>query len=563
MSERPADGLSIRSYLGVLLRWKWVVLGVTIAITVVGSAYTWTRTPMYAATSQLLYVNQIDISNPLSQSYMDTTAQQAEIESAPSVVASSSVQETARAGMSAASLAAGYSVSTVLQPGLNNLYTNVVMITAVSADPAAAADAANAYASAFIQWGRDDARAQVAEAISVVQGQLAALAGSKGTSEYRSLQSTLQKLELLQASVTGSFKVISPASAPSEPFSPRKPRGVVLAFAVGLVLGIALAFVLEQFDTRVHDDEEIADLLGLPLLGHVPPFGRRNRDKGVLLTLSEPSGPTAEAFRVLRSNLDFVSIDGALKTLLVASSVQGEGKSLSACNLAVSMALTGKRVILVDADLRAPRVHSYVGVPNSVGLSSVIARRADLGRALVRVVLTTSRDARGALGMSAEVRTGTPAHAGAGGAWAAADPGAGAEIARAPRPGGSGDAQVLYVLPSGPLPPNPGEMVASERFGEVIASLAAEADIVLVDAPALLPVGDVAALARRVDALVYLVNPSKVRRPALQQARMQLDQLPCRKLGLIEMTQSKGRAKYSGYYSTTSGSGGGGRRTLV
>jgi polysaccharide biosynthesis transport protein len=563
MTAQATDGLSLRAYLRVIARWKWPVIAVTLLITVAGTAYTWTRTPMYTATTQLLYVKQIDIANPLAQSFIDTTAQQAEIESAPAVIASSQVRADAEKLMKSASVSAGYSVSVALQPGVNNNYSNVVGVSAVSADSETAADAANAYAEAFIAWGRDSARAQVGDAIDVVKGQLTALAdtGVQQGSEYKSLQQSLQQLELLQASDSGSFKSITAASPPSAPFAPDKRRGISLAFAAGLVLGMGLAFLLEQFDTRVHGDEQIADLLDLPVIGHLPPLGRKNRDKGVLQTLSDPSGASAEAFRVLRSNLDFVSIDGDLKTLLVASSVQGEGKSTTACNLAVSMALMGKRVILVDADLRSPRVHTYMGVPNSVGVSSVMARRVDVAQAVIPVVLNASPDHHGSLVLSADVATGSVVRRGGGGAGL--ENGAGGTPAQSGSwkwPDGTVEAPVLRVLPSGPLPPNPGEMIASRRFGEILAELSSEADLVIVDAPAMLPVGDVAAVAPWVDAMVYVVNATKVRRPALRQARMQLAHLPCRKLGLVEVVDTKGQGYHGGYYSHTPEGGRNGRR---
>jgi len=542
MTEKATDGLSARAYLRVLARWKWVIIAVTVVVTVLGGAYTWTRTPLYAASAQLLYAKQIDIANPLAQSFIDTTAQQAEIESVPTVIQSAKVNSAARQNMGPAHVNAGYSVSAVLQPGLNNMYSNVVAIKGVSPSPAAAADAANAYAQAFIDWGKETAQAQVADAITVVKGQLDSFttAQSLQTSEYTSLQQSLQQLELLQASAGGNFNIITQASPPSIPFSPQKKRGIAVAFVGGLVLGIGLAFLLGQFDTRVRGDEQVSDLLELPIIGHVPQVGGKGRETSILHTLSDLSGPAAEAYRVLRSNLDFVSIDGEIKTLLVSSSLQGEGKSVTACNLAVSMALAGKNVILVDADLRSPRVHAYMGVPNALGVSSVIARRTDADAALVPVTLDVSPRKNGALVMTPTVAgvAGAPLPA-AGYVW----------------PDGAGDTPSLRVLPSGPLPPNPGEMVASRRFGEIIEHLATQADIVLVDAPAMLPVGDTVAVAPWVDAMVYVVNPQRVRRPDLQQARAQLAHLPCHLLGIIEVAERKGHGYYAGYYAHSADGG--------
>ena len=458
--------------------------------------------------------------------------------------------------MNAATLKAGFGVSAVLTTTATSAYSNVVSIQGISRSASAAADAANAYANAFVAWGRTSAQTQVASAITVVTAQIAALtpaarAGSEGTS----LTTTLQQLQLLEASTTGNFKIITPATAPGAPYSPAKKRGAVLALAGGLVLGLILAFVLEQFDTRVRGEEQMSELLGLPVIGRVPPVVRKGREKSVLPTLSDPAGPAAESYRVLRSNLDFVALDEEIRTLLISSPLQGEGKSVTACNLAVSMALAGKRVILVDADLRSPRVHAYIGVPNALGVSSVVARRVEIGEALVPVVLSASPRHNGSLVMSTQgglsgvprETTMTTTDVGPSAGRGKGTPGRAGDWLW---PDAGGDAPVLRVLPSGPLPPNPGEIVASRRFGDILSELGQAADLVVVDAPAMLPVGDTAAVAPWVDAMVFVVNPAIVRRPTLHQARGQLAHLPCRKLGLIEVAEQKGRGYYGGYYSS-------------
>ncbi|HTX70908.1 MAG TPA: Wzz/FepE/Etk N-terminal domain-containing protein [Thermoleophilia bacterium] len=544
MSEKQTDGLSVRSYLRVLARRKWVVIVVTLLVTVAGTAYAWRGTPMYTAASQLLYVKQIDIANPTAQSFIDTTAQQAEIQAVPTVIHSQQVHSAAQAQMDPKSIAAGYSVNAVLEPGLNNSYSNVVTIEGYSPSASASADAANAYAQAFIDWGRDSSRQRVQDAIKVVTARLETFtsSASQQTSEYTSLQQSLQQLQLLEASASGDFEIITKASVPSAPYAPDKKRSLILALAAGLVLSGLLAFVLEQLDTRLHGDEQVIELLGLPIIGHVPSTVGKGKN-AALPTLSDPAGRPAEAYRLLRSNLDFIGFDGELRSLVVSSSVQGEGKSISVCNLAVALALVGKRVVLVDADLRSPRVHAYLGIPNVVGLSMVLARRVKLDEAIVDVALDAGARQSGSLVMTkvavssgaskvTEVKSTSRVGAGGEGLW----------------PGEPEAAPVLRVLTSGPIPPNPGEMIASQRFAEIIASLSQGSDIVLVDAPAMLPVGDTAAIARAVDGIVYVVNPDRVRRPVLQQARAQLRHLPCALLGIIEIADRRGQGQYSGYY---------------
>ncbi len=542
MAEKDTEGLSLGAYLRVVLRWKWLVIVVTLAITVLGTGYTWTRTPMYSATSTLLYVTQIDIADPLGTTFVDKTAQQAEIESVPTVIDSARVGESAEALMEPANVEAGYGVSASLEPGLNSGYSNIVGINGTSAKPEAAADAANSYAQAFIEWNRESARAQVADAIAVVEERIDTYTTeqSRQTTEYLSLQQRLQDLQLLEAATQSSFKIITPASVPSAPYEPDKPRGMVLAFAVGLVLGVALAFLLEQFDTRVRGEEQVVEELDLPVIAHVPPLGRRGRDGNVLQMLADPAGPAAESYRLLRSNLEFTAVDAPVRTLLVSSSVQGEGKSVISCNLAVSMALAGKRVVLVDADLRGPHVHSYMGIPNAKGVSTLMARRDNIKDALVPVRLDASQARNGSIMMTTQaagdvtrVKMGVTSADRAGDwLWPDSDQGA----------------PMLSVLPSGPVPPNPGEIVASHRFADILDVLAKDADIVIVDAPAMLPVGDTAALAPHVDALAYVANPDMLRRPSLEQARVQLGHLPCRILGVVIVANKRGHGYY-GYYS--------------
>lgn len=544
MTTHDANGISLKSYVRVVLRWKWLVLATMLVVLGAGVAYTWMRTPLYTASSQLLYAQQIDIQNPLGGLYVDTAAQQAEIESMPAVIASSEVREAAEALMKPAPIPNDYIIEAVLTPGTSG-YSNVVTLKAQSAKPRLAAAAANAYAEAFIAWGHKSAQKQISDAIAVVKAKLAPLTDPTA-SEYLTLQSTLQKLELLKAAITGNFKIITRATVPSQPSSPNKQRGAILALLGGAVLGVGLAFLVEQFDTRVRNEDEVAEMLGLGVVGHIPALTRRDRERGVMKTLVDPSGAAAEAYRMLRSNLEYAALGDDLHVLLVSSSVQGEGKSVIACNLAVSLAMAGRRVILVDADLRAPQVHHYLGIPNVSGVSTVVSRRHHVMDALLGVSLAATHVQDSALVMSSDM-------APPGAVSTGRVPAVPAHLLREPiaaqgRSAIASSGSSLRVLPSGPLPPNPGEIVASRRFGEILGQLAEDCDLVIVDAPAMLPVGDTAAIAPWVDALVFVADPSVVRRPVLERARAQLSHLPCRKLGVIFFVESQWHSHY-GYYT--------------
>jgi len=550
MTMQQDEGLSLYSYLRVISRWKWLIIGTTIVIGFLGAVYAYTRTPLYQAGAQLLYQQQVNPTNNFNG--IDTNQQQADIGSVPAVVASSQVGSAAAKNLSSKDQTAGYSTNVGLQTDPNTSgYASVVTISGISQDPQVAADVANAYANAFVAWRQDNARASLTKEIAAVQSSMAGL--STTSAAYQTLSSQLQNLVLAQKSVTGDFSVLTPAAPPSTPFSPRKTRTMVIAVILGLVLGTAAAFLLEQLDTRVRDEDQVTDTLGLTVLGHLPPLARKAGQTGVVQMLVNPFGLMAEAVRVLRGNLDFMGVDGEMRTLIVSSSVQGEGKSMTACNLAVSMALAGKRVVLVDADLRRPRIHTYLGVQNSVGLSSVVARRAELSDALVSITL--DKPAGAGDGLSApdvRVREGALRVFSVGGRDGGderkADAGNGRDASTVGWSTGGDDNPVLRVLPSGPLPPNPGEMVASRRFGELIEELADDADLVLIDTPALLSVGDTAAMAARADGLVFVVNTTQVRRPMLERSHAQLVKLPCRKLGLVLISSKRAHGPYYGYH---------------
>ena len=162
MATQQNEGLSARSYLGVGLRWKWLILAVTVMIALAGAAYAWTRTPMYSATAQLLYVQQIGINNSFGQGQVDQTLQQADIGSVPAVVSSAVVGAQAGRLLNGINTSAGYSTSVSLTTDTSTSgYSSVVGIAAASSDPRTAAAAANAYAAAFIAWRRDSERARV------------------------------------------------------------------------------------------------------------------------------------------------------------------------------------------------------------------------------------------------------------------------------------------------------------------------------------------------------------------------------------------------------------------
>jgi len=207
------------------------------------------------------------------------------------------------------------------------------------------------------------------------------------------------------------------------------------------------------------------------------------------------------------------------------------------------MALAGQRVVLVDADFRRPRVHSYMHLSNAVGLSSVLARRADLWDAMVPIGVEArvGADAEATAAEEARARDRVVPVLSVGGVGHAS----GAAVHYSPRrsdlPSSPDAESLLHVLPSGPLPPNPGDMAASQRFGEIVAMLSDTADLIIIDSPPLVEVGDAGAMAAKTDGVVFVVNMAKVRWPALERAHAQLMKFPCRKLGLVIIAAKRER----------------------
>lgn len=518
--EPEREGLTLRDYLSVLWRRKWIILLVVVVATASAFYFSYRQLKVYEANADLIYEKPLDISNPLTgQSYTDPNERSLELRSVGSVLASPDMQSRADELLKEKGVAvSGFAVSAApvedTTAGSASTSGNVVRITATSHVAELARAAANAYATAYIDWRKERVQLQISSGIDALKKKLAGYEGAATVStEYLVMAQRLQDLQLLAATATGNFRVLVPATAPETPVSPKPLRSAILGFAVGLFAAIGLAFLLEQFDTRLRHADEAARILRRPILGRIPRISKKLLGESAVVALTQPDGHPAEAFRLLRTNLEFMRVDEDVKSLLVTSSVQGEGKSVCVANLAVTLAMGGKKVFIVDADLRRPRQHRYFGLGNAVGVSTVVTGQTSLDDALHKVRLEPVTGAN-----EVDFKT-----------WA----------------GGSESLSRIYVLTSGPLPPNPGEIVSSRRFAAVIETLAEEADVVLVDSPAMLAVGDTAALASLVDGLVFLVDMQRAKRPMLEQAADQLVRLPCRSLGIVLRVEG---AKRGGYY---------------
>jgi polysaccharide biosynthesis transport protein len=270
----------------------------------------------------------------------------------------------------------------------------------------------------------------------------------------------------------------------------------------------------------VRSAEEIgAKLGGLALLARIPSPSKKVRTEHRLVMLDDPTGVQAETFRMLRTNLDFVSLGREARTIMVTSAVEQEGKSTTIANLAIAMARSGQRVVLVDLDLRRPYVDKFFGVQGP-GVTQVALGHVPLEDALTTIPIAE-------VGSRTEVVEQLTRNVRVQGA-AANGNGNG---------NGNGHAKVakgvLQVLPTGPIPPDPGEFVNTQALSEILTDLRTRFDVVLIDAPPALRVGDAMTLSQKVDGVVVVARMKVVRRQMLTELARQLGAMPTPVLGFI------------------------------
>jgi non-specific protein-tyrosine kinase len=536
--------MSLSDYLRVLWRWKWLILIVVAAATIGAFGYSSLQVPRYMATASILYVEPVDPSDPLGASYYSGATRDLAVENVLDLMGSSDVAVLAEEALQGA-ITGPYGVTATARSGSTaSSLGGVVDVTATSGDPEEAAAVANAYANAIVSWRRSQQLARIKAAQRAVQANLDAYTteASRLTTDYIMLQQKLSNLKLLETTAEGDFKVVSEAVPPSTPYEPRPLQAAAFGFGVGLLVAVGLAFLLEPLTTKVRGKREAADVLGLPVVGTVPEIDARKLNGGRLAVLADPRGQTAEALRLVRSNLDYFNEDGA-SSILITSALAGEGKSTMICNLAVTMTLAGRKVVLVDGDIRRPRVHEYFGLGNELGLSSVLGGQVPLARAIeqieLRNTLQVAGGGNGSNGPASALLAGTRVPV----PVARTDDASETDVTASTKVN-----PTLYVVPAGPEVPDPGELVASARFGEVIRELETNgADLVLVDSPALMEVGDAAAMAAQIDALVVVVDLKRAHHATLVEMRHLLTPLPCKQLGAV-LVKAKSRSSSYGYY---------------
>jgi succinoglycan biosynthesis transport protein ExoP len=312
-------------------------------------------------------------------------------------------------------------------------------------------------------------------------------------STYVMLNEKHQALQISEQARLANARVVSPARVPLDPVSPNKKLNLALACVVGALLSIGAALAIDYIDDTLHSADDVTALTQLPVLGHVPVVD--SDTQRLVARIDQRHSGLVESYRMLRSNITFSALDAPLRSMLVTSGGMGEGKTLTACNLATVMAHDGKSVILVDTDLRRPAIHRTFGLTNETGFTSVVLGGATLDDAL----------------QSSEV------------------------------PG-------LSVLTSGPLPPNPPEVLNSARGRQVIEAIKQRADVVIFDSPPAAALTDAQVLSSSTDGVLLVVACQETTRPIFQRAKAVLEHAGANLLGAVLNKLDPSRDGYGGYY---------------
>jgi receptor protein-tyrosine kinase len=502
--------LGLSDYLHILRRRKWIVLQALIIVPLAAVAFSLRQSPLYQSSADVLLRYQSlpstlsGISDPNSYAYSvdptRSTNTSLQVAALPALA-----DRVARALRNRHESVEGVGSSGAAQLG----DTDVLRFTTIAGDPKVAAETASEYARQFTLYYQQLDTSSINQAIAGLQQRIASLR-AEGTHQDRLdanvLQSKVNQLQTLQTLQTSGAVVVRTAFGATK-IRPTPKKYAILGLGLGLVLGIGLAFLRDAFDTRLRSAAQIGAALKMPILGRIPAPTKKLEKDRQLVMLADQTAPGADAYRRLRMNLEFASIGKEAQVIVVSSAVAAEGKSTTFANLAVAMATAGKSVALVDLDLHRPMLSKFFRLEDDQpGLSGVVLGHVGIDDALVPINL----DDR--LLEPKESR-----YDGSSNGWNGVRANAGS----------------LVVLPTGILPPDPGEFVGVEGVRHVVAALRDRVDIVLIDAPPFLVVGDGLTIAGFSDAVVVVVRSQFARRPITSELGAMLARLPAAKLGFV------------------------------
>ena len=517
--EPPAEP-DIGDYARIVWRRKFTVLIAMVAVVTVALGLSFIQTPKYSATAKIvLRLRVTGIFGGNAVPIDAARAVQTEIEA----IQSDPVKERVRQKVGSA--------PKVRVSGVGN--SDLIAVRAESTSPNLAASVANAYADSYIEFRREQnlnevlANSQQIESkvrelqrqldelsvrtdslppcvdnrtnpVPCTQRESAAQERNALITQQITFRDRLNQLQVEQNLAGGGAQIGTPASVPTEPFEPTPRRNAVIAAVLGLLCGVALTFLFDYLDDSVKDKEDFERAVPrLPVVGLIPQVPEwKTRDQARLVSMAAPTSPPAEAYRILRTSIQFLTLDRPIRMIQVTSASAQEGKTTTLANLAVAFANAGIRTVAVCCDLRRPRLHQFFGLDNAVGFTSVLLGSVSLAKALQ------------------------------------------------PVPGQEG----LLILASGPLPPNPAELLSSSRSAELLANLATHADMVLIDSPPVLPVTDALVISQHVESTLLVSAAGVTTRKAAARAFEMLERVNAPMVGAV-LNGVPDEAGYGGYAS--------------
>jgi Mrp family chromosome partitioning ATPase len=516
-ADRPT---TLAEYQAILRRRKWIVIALPIIAALTAYSLSTMQSARYRATATVR-VDTNNIALPAigftSQPFGDPTrflTLQANI-ARDRALAERVAEKSGVPGMTADRFLSESSAASQTDADILDLSVT---------DPSAttATRLADTYAEEMKDYNTERQSAKIDAVIASIEIAMKPYRAARNTDDptYLTLSQFKAQLQVLGGSLAANTSAERADGASK--VRPRPKRNAILGGLLGLVLGIGLAFLTEALDKRVRTEKEIEETLGIPLLGRIPRPGRALRNANQLVMLVEPTSVHAQTFRRLRTSLEFVNFEHGAKKILLTSALPREGKSTTVANLAVALARAGRRVAVADLDLRRPFLHSFFETGNDHGFTDVVVNRAKLDRAIRRIALTGSSRATQSSNGSTRAASGNAAN-------------------------GRGDVRcVLNVLPAGSLPPAADEFLESEHVSAVLDDLADEFDVVLLDSPPLLAVGDVMSLSTKVDAIVVVVRLG-IHRRQLEELARQLQTCRAPILGFVLTGASHGDSYSYGY----------------
>ncbi|CAN5702139.1 hypothetical protein BH24ACT26_BH24ACT26_05050 [soil metagenome] len=492
------QGVQLREYLTILRLRKWWIVLATVLVVGSALAYSLQQTPIYVSEARVL-VEPTSVSADAADVFLN-------LETEKELASSTTVAREAGKILEdpliesepnhVYSLLANLSVTVIPE-------TEILTFQYSSSDPGVAAERANAFAAAYLVARRQ----RITEGLDIqrdaIQRQIDQAEEDRAATSNVDLQETLsanissldQQLASLNLAPSGVAvgSISEPAGVPSQPTSPNHTKTAILGLLAGLPLGAGLAFLRERFDDRLRGRADLETHAGAAVLAVVPRISNwKNSSDSPVVTMVEPKSSAAEAYKTLRTSVLFAAAQRGLETLMVTSANAQEGKSATTANLAVALAQSGKRVIIVSADLRKPRLHRFFRSQNGMGLTNVLA-----GEKNALEVLN----------------------------WVGVEN--------------------LRLLPSGPVPGNPAELLGSEAMESLLRELQDASDFVLIDAAPVLPVADAMTLTPLVDAVLFVADARRTTRGSIEQARQQLDQVNARVIGTVLNNFDPSKAGYT------------------